>query len=208
MREPSREGSNSCASKVSNWTWALANMSQGLCMFDAKQRLVVCNKRYADLYGLTEGAGEAGYHSARKSWSIRVARGNAPVDHESYVKDRIKEVGANKPYQITHELQDGRFVCHRTSTHCKRRMGWDNMKDVTEVRRAEAARARAVEEAELFRGAGVGSRRREQRRNRTFWAVMSHEIRNADECCDWFVFGITRNPASARNSVTFANYDS
>ncbi len=29
---------------------ALNNMTQGLCMFDAKQRLIICNKRYADLY--------------------------------------------------------------------------------------------------------------------------------------------------------------
>src|SRR5450756_1964499 len=32
---------------------ALENISHGICMFDATQRLIVCNKRYADLYGLT-----------------------------------------------------------------------------------------------------------------------------------------------------------
>jgi methyl-accepting chemotaxis protein len=31
---------------------ALNNMSQGLCMFDANKRLVVCNERYARIYGL------------------------------------------------------------------------------------------------------------------------------------------------------------
>jgi methyl-accepting chemotaxis protein len=31
---------------------ALNNMSQGLCMFDADRRLVVCNDRYAQFYGL------------------------------------------------------------------------------------------------------------------------------------------------------------
>jgi PAS domain-containing protein len=31
---------------------ALNNMSQGLTMFDAEQRLVVCNERYASIYGL------------------------------------------------------------------------------------------------------------------------------------------------------------
>ena len=31
---------------------ALNNMSQGLSMFDREQRLVVCNERYAQLYGL------------------------------------------------------------------------------------------------------------------------------------------------------------
>jgi PAS domain-containing protein len=31
---------------------ALNNMSQGLCMFDAQARLVVCNRRYIEMYGL------------------------------------------------------------------------------------------------------------------------------------------------------------
>ena len=31
---------------------ALNNMLQGLAMFDAEQRLVMCNKRYAEMYGL------------------------------------------------------------------------------------------------------------------------------------------------------------
>ena len=32
---------------------AMNNMSQGLAMFDAEQRLVVCNELYAEMYGLT-----------------------------------------------------------------------------------------------------------------------------------------------------------
>ena len=31
---------------------ALNNMSQGLCFFDGAQRLVVCNRRYTEMYGL------------------------------------------------------------------------------------------------------------------------------------------------------------
>src|ERR1700730_3712308 len=37
-------------------TVALNNMSQGLCMFDAASRLVVCNRRYMDMYGLSADA--------------------------------------------------------------------------------------------------------------------------------------------------------
>jgi len=32
---------------------ALSNMLQGLAMFDAEQRLIVCNRRYAEMYALT-----------------------------------------------------------------------------------------------------------------------------------------------------------
>ena len=31
---------------------ALNNMSHGLCFFDGEQRLIVCNRRYLDMYGL------------------------------------------------------------------------------------------------------------------------------------------------------------
>jgi GGDEF domain-containing protein/PAS domain-containing protein len=31
---------------------AVDHMSQGLCMFDARQELIICNKRFANLYGL------------------------------------------------------------------------------------------------------------------------------------------------------------
>src|SRR4029079_8748262 len=39
----------------SRTTWldaALKNMSQGLCLFDAEERLVIANSRYAEMYGL------------------------------------------------------------------------------------------------------------------------------------------------------------
>ena len=32
---------------------ALETMSQGLCMFDAEQKVVTCNARYAQMYGFT-----------------------------------------------------------------------------------------------------------------------------------------------------------
>jgi PAS domain-containing protein len=32
---------------------AIDSMAQGLCMFDAAERLVVCNLQYYEMYGLT-----------------------------------------------------------------------------------------------------------------------------------------------------------
>ncbi len=43
---------------------ALNNMSQGLVMFDASNRLVVCNRRYLEMYGLSSGYREAGRHAS------------------------------------------------------------------------------------------------------------------------------------------------
>jgi PAS domain-containing protein len=88
---------------------ALENMSQGLCMFDAAQRLIVCNKRYADIYGLNEEQTRPGT-TLRSILQYWIATGNAPDDHESRINDRIREVSGNKPHQITNRLRDGRYI--------------------------------------------------------------------------------------------------
>jgi diguanylate cyclase (GGDEF)-like protein/PAS domain S-box-containing protein len=117
------------------WNAALNNMSQGLCMFDATQRLIVCNKRYADLYGVNDEQTKPGT-TLRAILEHRVARGNAPEDHENYIKDRINEVSINKPYQTINQLSDGRYVSvvHRPMANG----GWvATHEDVTEAKLRE-----------------------------------------------------------------------
>jgi diguanylate cyclase (GGDEF)-like protein/PAS domain S-box-containing protein len=114
---------------------ALENMSQGLCMFDANQRLIVCNKRYADLYGLNEEQTRPGT-TLRAILQYRIATGLAPDDHEGYINDRITEVSLNKPYQITNRLRNGHYVSvvHRPMADG----GWvATHEDVTDARRRE-----------------------------------------------------------------------
>ena len=116
---------------------ALENMSQGICLFDASQNLIVCNKRYAEIYGLNDEQTRPGT-SLRAILEYRIAQGNAPVDHESYIRERIKEVTNKKAYQVTNQLSDGRYV---TVTH--RPMvsgGWvATHEDVTEMMRREGS---------------------------------------------------------------------
>lgn len=90
-------------------TTALNNMPQGLCMFDAKQRLIVCNDRYAALYGLSKEQTKPGT-TLRAILEYRIAAGQAPDDHAKYLADRLKEVTLNQPYQITNRLEDGRYI--------------------------------------------------------------------------------------------------
>jgi len=71
------------------WNTALNNMSQGLCMFDATQRLIVCNKRYADLYGVNNEQTKPGT-TLRAILEHRVASGNAPEDPENYIKTKYR----------------------------------------------------------------------------------------------------------------------
>jgi diguanylate cyclase (GGDEF)-like protein/PAS domain S-box-containing protein len=114
---------------------ALGNMSQGLCMFDASQRLIVCNKRYAELYGLSDEQTKPGT-SLRAILEHRVERGTAPEDHENYIKDRINEVSLNQPYHVVNRLRDGRYVSviHRPMPDG----GWvATHEDVTEAKARE-----------------------------------------------------------------------
>jgi diguanylate cyclase (GGDEF)-like protein/PAS domain S-box-containing protein len=88
---------------------ALENMSQGLCLFDASQRLIVCNKRYAELYGLNDAQTKPGT-SLSEILEYRTANGNTPEDHENYFKERLSEVSINSAYHIVNRLRDGRYV--------------------------------------------------------------------------------------------------
>jgi PAS domain-containing protein len=48
---------------------ALKNMPYGLCMYDRHERLIVCNERYAEMYGLTFEQTAPGTMCAR-SWKL------------------------------------------------------------------------------------------------------------------------------------------
>jgi PAS domain-containing protein len=110
LRQSSLERSKLSLEKTNlRFVAALENMSQGLCMFDAKQRLIICNKRYAELYDLNREQTKPGT-TLREILRYRIAKGKAPGDHEGYINDRINEVTANKPYQTTNRLNDGRCI--------------------------------------------------------------------------------------------------
>lgn len=88
---------------------ALANMSQGICMFDAEQKLVVCNRQYSDIYGLDAELTRPGtpFIALLKR---QVAIGNAMGDPDWYIADRQKRIANNKPCQVAARLHDGRHI--------------------------------------------------------------------------------------------------
>ena len=69
---------------------AFENMIQGICMFDATQRLIVCNKRYAELYRLSSEQTKPGT-TLREILDYRIASGTAPDEGKDYFDDRMKE---------------------------------------------------------------------------------------------------------------------
>ena len=87
----------------------LENIAHGLCMFDGEQRLIVCNERYAKMYGLSPGETRPGT-KLRSILEARVAAGSSPAAAQEYIDTRLAEVTRNEPYCAVTELRDGRVI--------------------------------------------------------------------------------------------------
>jgi diguanylate cyclase (GGDEF)-like protein len=87
---------------------ALNNTSHGLAMFDAEHRLVVCNRLYAELYGLSLDQVKPGT-TIRQLLEHRYASGVfGSVDFETFARDWLEEFG--KASSRTQKLADGRVI--------------------------------------------------------------------------------------------------
>ncbi len=114
---------------------ALNNMSQGLILFDKQRRVVMCNRRYLEIYGLTDDQVQPGTPTSRLI-EHRLALGlKVHSEHGEYVRARVE--GAVAPANAFHEFADGRTIAYAirplpdgggVATH----------EDVTEQRRIEA----------------------------------------------------------------------
>ena len=62
---------------------AINNMSQGLCMFDGNERLVVCNQRYREMYKLSADIAKPGC-TLVSLLEYRTANGNFSHDPQQY----------------------------------------------------------------------------------------------------------------------------
>src|SRR5665213_3469005 len=77
---------------------AINNMSQGLCMFDGNERLVVCNQRYIELYNLSSDVVKPGCTLAGLL-QHRIANGSFSRDPDQY---RLELVASMAQGQTTH----------------------------------------------------------------------------------------------------------
>ena len=88
---------------------ALNNTSQGLCMFDANKRLVTCNRRFIDLYQLTEELTRPGT-LLTDILAHRVQTGSYRKNSESYFGERLDMVAQNQHQIDIVEQEDGRTI--------------------------------------------------------------------------------------------------
>jgi diguanylate cyclase (GGDEF)-like protein len=91
---------------------ALSNMSEGLCMFDADQRLVMCNERYASIYDLPPELTKPGVEHSRIV-DYRLARGMRSFDGESFIARHHALMSAKKASAEMVELASGRIIAIR-----------------------------------------------------------------------------------------------
>ena len=117
---------------------ALSHMTQGLCMFDENKRLVVWNRRYAELHDVPEALLKVGTPFealVTDQLSRGVVKGYAGPDA---IKARVAELlEFPKDSQRIEELADGRFLL--LSRQPMPGGGWLSvMEDITERKRAEA----------------------------------------------------------------------
>jgi diguanylate cyclase (GGDEF)-like protein/PAS domain S-box-containing protein len=126
---------------------ALNNMTQGLNLYDAEGRLVLCNERYIRMYGLSPDKVKPGC-TVRDLVALRIEAGTFfPVDPERYVSDLVNAIESKTAKNSTLEMSDGRII--NLISQPTQGGGWVvTHEDVTERRRIEKERDRNREFAE------------------------------------------------------------
>jgi methyl-accepting chemotaxis protein len=117
---------------------AINSMAQGLCMFDASERLVVCNAQYYNMYELTPADVKTGA-TLSEVLEKRVAKGTFSRDPQQYRKEFLTAVGEGRT--IVHEVKSkgGRLLL--VTNHPMKGGGWiGTHEDITERRQTELQR--------------------------------------------------------------------
>ena len=149
---------------------AIENIGHGLSMYDADNRLVVCNQAYISMYQLEN----IGIRPGMEADLIREHFHQSglfatPVRRVSEMTN--KDGGREDEYLLT----DGRVIS--VSRHTRNGGGWVMMhKDITETRKLEREREAAEEDARLHRELEYKAEMSNKAKSE-FLAIMSHEIR-------------------------------
>jgi signal transduction histidine kinase len=153
------------AAKSEQLQTALANMSQGLCMYDGELRLIMCNRRYLELFGLSAEVVKPGI-SIRQLMDISVKQGNyRPEEAEPIIADRLAIARSREERVLHQRLLSGRVI---EIMHRPMPTGGSivTFTDITDHENVTAALRAAKEQAELA-----------NRTKSEFLANMSHELR-------------------------------
>jgi diguanylate cyclase (GGDEF)-like protein/PAS domain S-box-containing protein len=119
---------------------AVASMPHGLLLFDAAGRLVVCNRSYFEMYGISPHALSPG-DTLQTVLGVRKRSGTFTEDVETYCEQRFGEIGRGVAFETIFPLPDGRAI--RIMNHPVEDGGWISLhEDITARRRLEQERDR------------------------------------------------------------------
>jgi methyl-accepting chemotaxis protein len=125
---------------------ALDNMSQGLCMFDHNEKLVVCNQRYREMYKLPAEIANPGI-SLLELLEFRIAHGSLARDAQAYRHELMEALAQGRITMKEVTSADGNVivVINRPMTDG----GWvATHEDITERRNAARERTLMQEQQE------------------------------------------------------------
>jgi diguanylate cyclase (GGDEF)-like protein/PAS domain S-box-containing protein len=129
---------------------AISNMSQGLLLFDASERIVICNRRYVELYGLSPDVVQPGC-SFQRLLEHRKETGSFVEDIEVYRAEIRRALARGEPARFIARTADGRLI--EIVNQPLPDGGWvATHEDVTERQRLLEARTEAEQ---LLRGQKV-----------------------------------------------------
>ena len=117
---------------------ALDNMSQGLCMFDRDERLVVCNRRYKEMYNLPD-SGTAPGTTLTSLLEFRASVGTFSSDIPEYRRDLLASLAEGRITSREVTSKDDRTIL--VINRPMHGGGWvATHEDITERRAAERER--------------------------------------------------------------------
>ncbi|MDB5503591.1 MAG: Diguanylate cyclase [Tardiphaga sp.] len=123
------------AQKSQHLDTAIDSMTQGLVLFDANARLVVCNQRFIDMFGVSTDVVKPGCHF-RDLIRHRQATGTFVGDAEAYCTTFLRNAAEGTVHNTVLETPDGRSIqiLYQKSIDG----GWaSTLEDITERRRSE-----------------------------------------------------------------------
>ena len=123
---------------------ALDNMTEGLCMFDANERLVICNRRYKDLYNVPDDVAKRGRPLAQLL-EYRIANGSFTREPNQYRQEITTAMREGRTTQAEVASKSGRVIL--IINRPLRGGGWvATHDDISERRKAERERAAMQEQ--------------------------------------------------------------
>jgi len=91
------------------YAMALDHMTQGLCMVDAKARVILCNERYIKMYGMSPNVVKPGA-SMREILKHRASVGQFSGDIDQYMAAIHERIASGQGQKRIMKLADGRCI--------------------------------------------------------------------------------------------------